>query len=124
MIRSIFILGLLLFLGGCLPGLSEWGNRISFINELGIEIDSLSFTACDSTTMLQVIKHTGEEPWIEDNPAFPEAGYPCPVKIRVYAGGQTKDLLATPYDCYHCDNSKYYILRGDSAVFQVHYARE
>jgi len=104
--------------------MSEWGNNMSFINELGYEIDSLRFTACDSMTMILPFENDEGEIGFSQTPVLPESGYPCPVQIRVYMGSQSKDLLATPFACYHCDISKYYILRGDSAVFQIHYAVE
>ena len=109
---------ILLSLFGC-GGISEWGNKIKFINELNIDIDSLQFKVCDKSTMLYVNEHN-EEKYIDENPEFPDIGYPCKVEIKVYSNGKQLDLIADSYDCYHCDNYKSYILRNDSAIFQTY----
>lgn len=119
--RPVWILITLLAFSACLE-ISKWGNRIDFVNELRIEIDSLSFSVCGEKSMMKVFPRKEGGTYIADNPVFPESGYPCPVKIVVYSHGQEMELVADTFDCYHCDNAKYYILKDGQAVFQTHYS--
>ena len=90
--------------------LSKWGNKIEFVNETGLSIDSLSFSVCGTKSMIYTLKQEDGSVYFEENPTFPDSGYPCPVGINVFADGQIITLVADPFDCYHCDAGKRYIL--------------
>lgn len=107
----------------CLP-MSKWGNKIDFVNELGIEIDSLEMVVCNTRSVLLVHESSDGGKYIDENPKFPNSGYPCQVKVKVYSKGKEIILQADTFDCYHCDNPKYYILRDGRAIFQTSYLAE
>ncbi|MEO0473707.1 MAG: hypothetical protein AAF206_29110, partial [Bacteroidota bacterium] len=122
--KIYFCLACILSLSACNLGMDKWGNVISFENELGIRIDSLEMIVCQTRSLLYVDEDSAGNRYIDEHPRFPDSGYPCPVKMKVYSEGKEIILEADTFDCYHCDNAKYYILRDGKAIFQVYYTVE
>ena len=93
----------------------DYGHHFSFTNNSGYQIDSLSITVGEATTMA-----LNSEYGMSENLVVPKEGYPHEVQIKVYSNEQTIDLVADSFDCYNCDGSHEYLLTKDSAQYAFH----
>ncbi len=92
---------------------SEWGHHFDFTNNTGYEIDSLSITVGEASTIV-----LNTEYGMSENLSVPKEGYPHEVKIKIYSNGTTVDLIADSFNCHNCDGSHEYILTPDSARYK------
>ena len=94
----------------------NWGHHFTFENELGIEIDSLSITVGDKSTM--VLADSDGSNSLQSNIEVPDSGYPHLVELIIYSGEHEVKLTAEPFDCYNCDGSHQYTLTYNGAIYQ------
>jgi len=126
-VGSLLLLLLLLILS---IGKRDWGTSVDFENELGVTIDSIQISVCDTKTMCRASKYEYSDAHIDiedtinniyKNISTPEKGYPCSVELKVY----TTDTIITlqsdkKFDCPGCDIYHKYKLTENGALYEVY----